>query len=224
MCQKPVFVLVYGEGVSFPSFPDGQQLSRHPWPPPPPPRGRTDQYGLNSLRKVGTGAHSRRWADKVKWGGGVRLGNGVYRCGPLRPHGPPLGQDGPRLPEQDFSLGPWRLTATSPHVTEVCRPGEVSWWIAYAIAPRKDVWRRRFKNPPLFWLWDRGQCHRCFKTCGQPPRNAQRSLRGRGQESSTEGPHSEGVLNPRVGPAGKITRGRYLENHSSWRLYVQHIL
>ena len=36
-----------------------------------------------------------------------------------------------------------------------------------------------------------------------------------GQESSTEGPHSEGVLNPRVGPAGQITRGRYLENHSS---------
>lgn len=80
---------------------------------PPPPRGRTDQYGLNSLRKVGTGAHSRRWADKVKWGVGWGWGMVCTAVVPSAHMGPPWARMAQGFQSRTSPWGPggWQLPA-----------------------------------------------------------------------------------------------------------------
>ena len=60
----------------------------------------------------------------------------------------------------------------------------------------KMMFERRFKNPALFWLWDRVQCYRCLKVCKQLPRNTQSRVCGRVEESRAEGEHSKEVVKP----------------------------
>ena len=114
--------------------------------------------GSPTLCQLGGAAHTAG-SEKIKVEAGLQQGRELVSAA-AAPPACPWWSMASRAATRTLEAGSYQ----DPHHEEHGH-GEVSWWTAYTIPPQNGVWRQHFKNPALFWLWDRVQCYRCFKMC-----------------------------------------------------------